>query len=107
MKNYNKVKNLIKDSIDLLPLEMDSRYVKNYLENALFEINRIEKKSKKQKINYPFVSPRTEETIKKSLDKEQVKFAKSRIEEINLLIKKEKEKLLNNKNDINGDLINE
>lgn len=107
MKNYKKVKNLIKDSIDLLPLEMDSRYIKNHLENALFEIHRIEKKSKKQKINYPFVSLRAEETIKKSLGENQVKFAKSRIEEINLLIKKEKEKLLNNKNDTNGDLINE
>jgi len=108
MKNYNKIKNLIKNSIDLLPLDIDNKYAKNYLENALFEINKIEKRSEKRKskTNMPFVSLRAEETIKKSLGKDQMAFAKSRIEEINLLIKKEKEKLLNN-NETQGDLINE
>lgn len=102
MKKYNEIKNLIKNSINLLPLDIDNKYAKNHLENALFEINKIEKRSEKRKskTSLPFEGHRA------SLDKDQIVFAKSRIEEINLLIKKEKEKLLNN-NETQGGLINE
>lgn len=46
MKNLLEIKNLIQKSLDLLPLDINSRHIRSHLLMSLEEIKRIEKKNK-------------------------------------------------------------
>lgn len=50
MKNSKQIKDLIKQAIDLLPLEFKSRYVQSHLLAALNEIKKVEDLDKKIKL---------------------------------------------------------
>jgi hypothetical protein len=48
MKNSLQIKNLIKQAIDLLPLEFKSRYIQSHLLAALEELKKAENLDKKK-----------------------------------------------------------
>lgn len=50
MKNSLQIKNLIKQALDLLPLEFKSRYVQSHLLAALEEVKKAENLDKKNKL---------------------------------------------------------
>lgn len=50
MKNSLQIKNLIRQAIDLLPLEFKSRYAQSHLLAALEEVKKAENLDKKNKL---------------------------------------------------------